>query len=805
MFFPNYTNNETFTGPLSAKNELTIDVHEFPRYAHYVKSSQSNAGRKYSSRSWANKETTVTAASSSASSSSSSMSTATSDTVAKLPPYTMQEFFVTNTRMVYADGVRALGFAAPPYTSSAALQNIFRLVIGPDIGYYLNTNDSQQQQPANQPVAASLQHRPKRQRDALVESDDEQQDDDRDHVDLDDQDVPDDNQDDQEERDNDDDDDDNASNGLVHSDFTRKYSPQEAHARVLAMPLFNGNTTTNILQSNKSECYYQLTMLLESSSRIYVLPAATIPSYTIVQPLAHLCRLLQMNPVNPPARYVVPIERIPQWRHLKEACDVKYAVLLPPNVSLMNRRDPVIKEGSLETVSIVFAYDNKDADVQYNNPYGCYNKHEDYDGDTNTQSLGKGVESHVEIYYNMKRQCLPCLRVKSVMPQNVLSRIMFYFVRDVEPNFDADHPRIVAALRSVVHEQKIVNVFAQNYVQYSRMIRTRFDAHHERRRMPIDRVRRVFAIELLRRACVCLAHLTTVDNQKLLPLAERVFGDRLPALLYLYYLNQRWQKIRPRVETFLHDYANDRATYARVDDQRMYNAVRDVLHEIHGLWKPVSRSVVSNCQTVVDDVTRAVYSITDEQTCTRMLDHCSRTVHEDYPTFFLSGQPYDLEYLVTVMSRAKGDFDSLLTMNVGLYERFRDEACSRNIERSRSRPLPLGSRDLLSRIEPERVQKYIDYTDKYVTGSKAVPKSCVQANDMKCAMQNVQYYDGDLWMNGKLILKDVALYLPNFFIDKCALDIVLDDIVARSLDVAERTRSVGNASTSSHIDPSRRE
>jgi len=61
----------------------------------------------------------------------------------------------------------------------------------------------------------------------------------------------------------------------------------------------------------------------------------------------------------------------------------------------------VIQEGSIEVITTLFAYDNCDADIQFNNPYGCYNKHEDYDGDTNTHGIGKGVESQTEICYNM--------------------------------------------------------------------------------------------------------------------------------------------------------------------------------------------------------------------------------------------------------------------------------------------------------------------------------------------------------------------------------------------------------------------
>lgn len=766
MFNAWYTNNETYVGPLSRNNELTLDVKAFLSYAQHIKSSAS--GNRKSSRSLIENNNRTT-------DSSTTPSTDETDTIKtrqQCTKYSLNEFMVGPTRMQYYDGTHYLGFAAHPYTSSLAIQNIERLVIHPDIGYYTrNDMDDNFVPSGNQ--SKKLESRKKGGNRLQTPTVDENE------------------------------------QTYVHSDYTRKYSPQEALARVLASPLFNGNNTKTILQSSKSERYYQLTFPLENCGRMYVLAAPMIPCYSVMQPWAHICRLFQINLLVPPSRYVVPIDECPQWSFLRDAYDVKYVILLPPNLSLMNRRDPVIQEGSIEIVTTIFAYDNCDADIQFNNPYGCYNKHEDYDGDTNTQSVGKGVESHVEICYNMRRQCLPCLRVKSVVPQNMLSRIMMYFMQHVSFTSSQANER----LSSIVGSPSAVLALRRNQILYDRCIRNQFsvdwnddtlsngagnngagnngtreghgfDANRNQHRH--NRVSMIFGLELFRRTCICVSHLTDDSNVidldvSLADIATRIFGNRTYGAIYLYYLRKRWAKILPKIRRFVHDYLTkkDRTTTTN-DEESTYNATRNVLHDIHTLWGPVSLSIVTNCQTLIDDVIRTIYCTIGESECTRTLDHCSRTVHTDFPNFFLSGQPFDREYIVNILSRAKGDFDSLLKMHVSLYERFRQEAVERTIEATRSKPLSLGHRDLLTRIEPSRLEKYVEYTDKYVLGSKKIPKSCKQANSMKWAMQNVQHYDGDLWMNGELILADVTRYFSLvFFSDKNAINLTLTGIRKR--------------------------
>lgn len=695
MYNPWYTQNETFVGPLGTNNELTLDVNAFLKYTQLVKSSQNwktHSGQT-SRMSVLNDE---------------SLREALSNNQDEHSRYMLNEFMVGRTRMRYYDDDHYLGFAAGEYTSSSAVQNIERLVIHPDIGYFLDQSGSK-----------------------------------------------------------------------IHSDFTRKYSPQEALSRVLASPLFNGNNTKTILQSSKSERYYQLTFPLENCGRMYVLAAPMLPCYSVLQPWSHICRLFQINPLAPPSRFVVPIERCPQWRFLTRY-NVKYAVLLAQNLSLMNRRDPVIQEGSIEVITTLFVYDNCDADIQFNNPYGCYNKHEDYDGDTNTHGIGKGVESQTEICYNMKRQVLPCLRSKSIVPQNMLSRLMMYFL--VGKNLLTDERVARRDVERIVGSSRATALLWTNYRQYKNFLakqyvppETTVDVEED-----LAHTKRVFGIELFRRVCICMSHMQpdlhdVNARKKMDAVTTRVFRKTTYGRIYQHYLAPRWWTILNKIQTFAKEYVLQKR-----DDDKTYYATRNLLHEVNKLWAPVSTSAMTNCQTLIDDVFRSIYCLFGENECTAALDHCSRVVHEDFPHFFLGAKPFDLEYIVNVFSRAKGDFDSLLKMHLTLYERFREEARERRAEASRSTPLALGNRDLLRRVPKSKLQQHIDYADKYVLGSKRIPKSCKQANSMKWALQNIQYCDGDLWMNGRRIIADITRHFSLvLFADINMMRLVLADGVRR--------------------------
>lgn len=775
MYNPWYTQNETHVGPLGTNNELTLDVNAFLKYTQLVKSSQNwKAHSGQTSR----------------------MSVLTDESLrealASAPPeqsrYMLNEFMVGRTRMRYYDDDHYLGFAAGEYTSSSAVQNIERLVIHPDIGYYLDQSGSK-----------------------------------------------------------------------IHSDFTRKYSPQEALSRVLASPLFNGNNTKTILQSSKSERYYQLTFPLENCGRMYVLAAPMLPCYSVLQPWSHICRLFQINPLAPPARFVVPIEKCPQWRFLHRY-NVKYAILLAQNLSLMNRRDPVIQEGSIEVITTLFAYDNCDADIQFNNPYGCYNKHEDYDGDTNTHGIGKGVESQTEICYNMKRQVLPCLRSKSIVPQNMLSRLMMYFLVGKrfadERNVLADERNARTDVTRVLRSTRGTNLLWQNYREYKRLLAnqhnppcwaderggdttvdtdddtdddttesesseneskektrrtdktkdtTTKDTTNRQSRYDVaddlPRTKSIFGLELFRRVCVCMAHMLPNPRdenrrKEMDAITTRVFRKPTYGRIYQYYLEPRWWSILNKMQNFAREYVLDPQ-----DPEKTYYATRNLLHEVNKLWAPVSTSSMTNCQTMIDDVFRSIYCLFGENECTAALDHCSRVVHEDYPHFFLGAKPFDLEYIVNVFSRAKGDFDSLLKMHLTLYERFREEARERTAEASRSTPLALGNRDLLRRVPSGKLQQHIDYADKYVLGSKRIPKSCKQANSMKWALQNIQYCDGDLWMNGRRIITDITRHFsPVLFTDVNMMRLVLADGAQRARDRANRADRSADRAEGRHPD-----
>lgn len=796
MFNPWYVQNETLVGPLTPRNELTLDLKSFLDYAQLVKSNQNRSKRNDRGK------------------------------------YSLNEFLVGRTRMKYFDDSHYLGFATNEYATSSVIQNIERLVVYPDIGYYTANPQQPTITDSRQTTAGeSIENERKNagERTSLpktkkttgckkrtkwrIQPENEQQFGGELNTCF----VP---------------------NDTTHSDFSRKYSPQEALNKVLNSPLFNGNNTKTILQSSKSERYYQLTFPLENCGRMYVLAAPTLPCYAVLQPWSHVCRLFQLNPLNPPKRYVRRLQDTPEWMHLGEKYDIKYVVIMPPNLSIMNRRDPVIQEGSIEIITTIFAYDNCDADVQFNSPYGCYNKHEDYDGDTNTHGIGKGIEAHTEICFNMKRQTLPNHRLKNIVPQNMLARIMLYFLREAPADFERNRNTDVSRVRwqrrvsELIRSERALLTLANAKHRYDRMIARQFweehpffdsdDSESERiieterfdeygeEKVLTDYTKSIFALELFRRTCYALTYLVDVDASRLTNVpfekdsrmdgnttnrnvtiiakqpqkkrtetfefaAKRVFMRTEYARLYKFFLSSRLKKLARKIHTFSDTYLKEPS---RHDPKTIYDETRNILHEIHGIWSPISVSSLSNAQTLIDDVFRTVTIVFGENESTELFDHASRVVHYDFPNIFLQDLPFDREYLVTVLSRSKGDFDSLLKIHLSMYERFRTEVARTRIESSRSSLLSLGNRDILCRVEKGLPEKHVDYADKYVLGSKKIPKSCKQSNSMKWALQNVQYFDGDLWLNGRLAVKDVMRYFSmNLFADTTIVDLVLNDVL----------------------------
>lgn len=798
MFNPWYVQNETLVGPLTPRNELTLDLKSFLDYAQLVKSNQNRSKRNDRGK------------------------------------YSLNEFLVGRTRMKYFDDSHYLGFATNEYATSSVIQNIERLVVYPDIGYYTasplqqtstdnpttasESIDNERRQSTDRENASALKTKKtqtsggKKRTKWRIQPENEQSLNGESNERL----VP---------------------NDTTHSDFSRKYSPQEALNKVLNSPLFNGNNTKTILQSSKSERYYQLTFPLENCGRMYVLAAPTLPCFAVLQPWSHVCRLFQLNPLNPPKRYVRRLEDTPEWMHLGEKYDIKYVVIMPPNLSIMNRRDPVIQEGSIEIITTIFAYDNCDADVQFNSPYGCYNKHEDYDGDTNTHGIGKGIEAHTEICFNMKRQTLPNHRLKNIVPQNMLARIMLYFLREAPPDFernrnaDTNRVRWQRRVSELIRSERALRTLDEAKRRYDRMIERQFSEDHpffdyddsgaedietERfdeygeEKVLTDYTKSIFALELFRRTCYALTYLVDVDASRLTKLpfdkdarldgkttnrnvkiiakssqkkrtetfefaANRVFMRTEYANLYKFFLLSRLKKLAFKIHAFSDTYLKEPSKH---EPNTIYDETRNILHEIHAIWSPISVSSLSNAQTLIDDVFRTVAIVFGENESTELFDHASRVVHYDFPNIFLQDLPFDREYLVTVLSRSKGDFDSLLKIHLSMYERFRTEVARTRIESSRSSLLSLGNRDILCRVEKGLPEKHIDYADKYVLGSKKIPKSCKQSNSMKWALQNVQYFDGDLWLNGRLAVKDVMRYFSmNLFADTTIVDLVLNDVL----------------------------
>ena len=72
---------------------------------------------------------------------------------------------------------------------------------------------------------------------------------------------------------------------------------------------------------------------------------------------------------------------------------------------------------------------------------------------------------------------------------------------------------------------------------------------------------------------------------------------------------------------------------------------------------------------------------------------------------------------------------------------------------------------------------------------------------MKWALQNIQYCDGDLWMNGRRIITDITRHFsPVLFTDVNMMRLVLADGAQRARDRANRADRTADRAEDRHPD-----
>jgi len=136
-FNPWYTCNEVEVGPLGENNELTLSVSEFQRYTHSVKSHKHPGATGSFSGENGGGVTPTTKQD-------------------RLPNYLLNAFLIGETRLNYFDERNYIGVASKQYASPMVLQNLERMVVHQDIGYYFQTLSVDRDPPA----AISPQHKP---------------------------------------------------------------------------------------------------------------------------------------------------------------------------------------------------------------------------------------------------------------------------------------------------------------------------------------------------------------------------------------------------------------------------------------------------------------------------------------------------------------------------------------------------------------------------------------------------------------------------------------------------------------------
>lgn len=504
----------------------------------------------------------------------------------------------------------------------------------------------------------------------------------------------------------------------VHSDLYRRQIPRESLTRLLDMPIFHGTNVKNIVQSGKSYLYYLLTYLLANCMRMYVLPGPQLPCFSAIVPLHALCTIFDFNINALPARCIQPIEQT-KYAYLATSLRVKYMFVFPPNVSFFDRRDPVIHDGSIDTCDKLFLTDDEYSDFRINCTLNCKNRNEDFDGDTNNPSMCKGIESHTEIKYNMRTHLMPLLRNRHIFSQNILYRL--FVILALDPPYEQSFNRI-----------------------------------RRNGNLPVER-------DLYENVVRVLQSVDIVRNKHARRRALGFFGEFNFPLYELY--------LRPNllnIHGVIRDFEQTRKSET-LDSGALNELYVETLHKLDTVWRTSTKSSAGNCFSLPDNMIRSMALIQGDRCTTEFVDGLLRDVHDRYPHVFTGEEPLCFTTIANVLSTAKGNFDDILLLQ-------------RNFEMRLEQVNDLGvSRalmDLLMPVQKEKLQQNKQYLDNFVYGSKKVPKNSKLAVSTKWTLQNVIYYEGDLYIDGRVVLGDCfQVFSYELFMDIDAVCAVLDAVL----------------------------
>lgn len=674
MFNPWSYQCEVVVGPIDPERELRLVPSEAIKYIDRVRNNKSKAGKKIEKAGG---------------------------------------FLVHKTRFNYFDGKQQIGVACGEYADLTVLQNLKRFLLQPDIGFMVDGNGSNNEPSADRKkkhvhfddsnqqhytyTLGELLNDPRfdsylndcanlmtaAQKKGTTSNVDE-----------------------------------NGANNTdqgVHSDLYRRQVPRESLLRLLDMPIFNGTNVKNAVQSGKSLLYYLMTYLLANCMRMYVLPGSELMCFSAILPLRALCTIFGMNIDALPKRTLIPIEKTP-YKYLKESNKVLYMFVFPPNISYLDRRDPVIHDGSIDTCDKLFLTDDEFSDFRVNCTLYCRNRNEDYDGDTNNPGFCKGIESHAEIKYNMRTQLMPLLRNRHIFSQNVLFRV--FAILAVDPPYE-DAFALIERNSSLSVEQDL----------YENILRV---------------------IEMV----------DVVKNPNAKKRAVEFFSDNY--VFYDLHVRQNLWAIHRAINESERELEEARRSGADLQEVYINN-----VQKLGGVWKPCEHATMANCFSTMDNVIRTMALVLGDAYTTKFVDDLLRRAHEQFFAVFIGEQPLCFPNIVNVMSTAKGSFDDILL----LQRNFEREINSKN-----PYDVSLALTDLLQPIAESKLTQYKNYLDNFVYGSKKVPKNSKLAVSTKWTLQNVIYFDGDLYINKRVVFKDcfrVFSFEP--FLDLAVVSPILEE------------------------------
>lgn len=473
-----------------------------------------------------------------------------------------------------------------------------------------------------------------------------------------------------------------------------------------------GGTLKHILQSNKSYLHYLNTFPLKNTFRGYIQLAQYMRGTAIGLPRHHATALFGFDEFRD--RLVIT------YKPKKSDCsywpgdEFDCCVNVPLNFGIILKRDPCIHNGSVVNISTIYVCRESECnDSIHVSPYILENLNADFDGDTVTCMICRGIESSIELRECMSGTFLFGGKLRFTCTQSMTFRI---FSRLLGLNDRASISNSGFALNS----RETINM---RYICSNPVLAKMFLFHQ----------------------------LDYENNESAAVRAVAVFDTWTP--VYKRATSKRYKKLRRNVREILqncHSNNGDSAFQSETANSWSNESIWD-FNVLNAMMRIAATSEMGrNCASETSKLHATTFvnerHFDSGDVFRTWLLHILAS-NNDNDVEFMEPVPYSLTNWKIAHSGAKSSPRELRVLN----ERTESSRSTSSSPRS----------NFFSRCADSRIDTYVNYLDTFVHVSKNVPKSSYFASGLKWVTQLCDIRNGDLVMNGEVILPNVIRYIPN--------------------------------------------